>query len=172
MKKYELKVAYKSGEVDEMYTRLTGKGWETEATTPEEALREMKENDPETFEQLEKYKDQIERYWVEEITEEPIYISFEAGESRYSDRCVNYLISPDGGIYAEIEIPEEIDEMYDEYGNHPAEIEEYGYLDLKDAILREYKGNKQLEFFWDGREDRLSKWARVNAKVHTEIDED
>ena len=171
-KQYELMIKYKSGEVDEMYTRLTGKGWETEAATPEEALKEMRANDPETFEQIEANSDAIERYWVEEITEEPIHISFEAGESRYSDRGVNYMTSPDGKIYAEVEIPEEIEEMYDEYGNHPAEIEEYGYLNLKDAILREYKGSKQLAFFWDGQEDRLSKWAKVNADVHTEIEDD
>ena len=64
MKTYELKIKYPSGEVDDYYTRLTGKGWETEAETPEEVLTEMRETDPETFRDLD---DNQREYWVERI---------------------------------------------------------------------------------------------------------
>ena len=171
-KQYELMIKYKSGEVDEMYTRLTGKGWETEAATPEEALQEMKENDPETFEQIEANSDAIERYWVEEITEEPISLSFEAGDGRHFEGGVNYMISEAGKIYAEIAIPNEITDQWDEYGNHPAELEDYGYLDLKEAILSQYKGSRPIRFWYDGQEDKLDKCARTGGEVYTEIEED
>lgn len=66
MKAYELKIKYQNGEVDDYYTRLTGKGWETDAETPEEALEEMKKIDPETFEQM---AGTVDEYWAEEIYE-------------------------------------------------------------------------------------------------------
>lgn len=54
MKKYELVIKYKNGEVDKYYSRLTGDYWQTEEETVEDALVEMRLVDPETFESIEK----------------------------------------------------------------------------------------------------------------------
>lgn len=69
MKMWELKIEYANGEVDDMYQRLTGHGWETTATDPEAVLDEMRSVDPDTFDQLEACQEEgtVVRYWAEEI---------------------------------------------------------------------------------------------------------
>jgi len=66
MKQFELKIEYRNGEVDDYYTRLTGKGWESFATNADAALEEMKENDQDTFADLDQ-NDNVVTYWAEEI---------------------------------------------------------------------------------------------------------
>lgn len=71
MKQFELVIKYSNGEIDRYYTRLNGgKGWETNLTDCEAVLEEMREIDPETFQDLD---ENGREYWAEEIpnTERP-----------------------------------------------------------------------------------------------------
>lgn len=81
MKTFELRIKYNSGEIDDYYTRLTGKGWETDAETAEEALQEMKENDPETFESM---SENVESFWAEEIQPKHKTIRFRTSTDKAS----------------------------------------------------------------------------------------
>lgn len=73
MKKYELVIKYKNGEVDKYYSRLTGDYWKTEEETAEDALVEMRLVDPETFESIEN-STTIESVYVVEVKDTEISV--------------------------------------------------------------------------------------------------
>ena len=85
-------------------------------------------------------------------------IQFEAGTSRHSDAGVNYLMGEVDGIilYAECVVPD-------------GASEDYGYLDLKDDILRqaveEGIDTRTLNFQYDGQESKLAEDARANCEI-------
>lgn len=87
-----------------------------------------------------------------------IKITFEAGTSRNGDHGVNYMMPAPGAdspeLYAEIPVPEGADE-------------EYGYLTLKDEIIRQAVAQNidpaTLAFWYDGQENLLSSAARATA---------
>lgn len=85
-------------------------------------------------------------------------IQFEAGTSRHSNDSVNFLMGEIDGtvLYAECIVPE-------------GASDDYGYLDLKDDILRQAIDNgidtRTLEFQYDGQESLLAEDARVNCEV-------
>ena len=85
-------------------------------------------------------------------------IQFEAGTSRHSNDGVNFLMGEVDGIilYAECVVPD-------------GASEDYGYLDLKDDILRQATeegiDTRQLEFWYDGQEAKLADDARANCEV-------
>lgn len=64
--KYELVLHYSGGN-DYYYSRLTGGDyWESDKTSEEEVLEEMKANDPQTFEDIANNQNVID-YWVEKV---------------------------------------------------------------------------------------------------------
>lgn len=63
--KYELVLHYSGGN-DYYYSRLTGGYWESDKTSEEEVLEEMKENDPQTFEDIANNPNVI-YCWVEKV---------------------------------------------------------------------------------------------------------
>ena len=89
------------------------------------------------------------------MTKKQLEINFEAGESRYGDYGVNFMISmPGKELYAECRWPE-------------GTKDDYGYMALKAEIIRQAKEQgiapEQLKFWYDGQEDYLSADARVEG---------
>ena len=84
-------------------------------------------------------------------------ISFEAGEGRNFQGAVNYMKSKDGTVYAEVAVPD-------------GASDDYGYLTMKQAILKQYTGKDTLSFWYDGQEQNLEPDASADAKVYLEIE--
>ena len=112
----------------------------------------------ETVESKQGYIKKLIRMDIERSNAAMTQIQFEAGISRHSDDGVNYLMGEIEGItlYAECIVPEVCSE-------------DYGYLDLKEDILRQAIENgidtRTLEFQYDGQESLLAEDARVNCEV-------
>ena len=72
-----------------------------------------------------------------------INVEFSGGPGRNVNAAVNYMLAEVDGIelYAEMEIPED------------ADMDEYGYNELKDEIIAQAKENgidvSLLKFWWD-----------------------
>lgn len=82
---------------------------------------------------------------------------FYGGEGRHFPGGVNYLISNDHSIYAEVAVPE-------------GASEDYGYLDMKGAILHELeKKGIALDIEWPYEED-LPEVADPDCEVFVDID--
>lgn len=92
----------------------------------------------------------------------PIRINFEAGTSRSGSHAVNFMMPAPGAnspdLYAEIPVPEGAEE-------------DYGYLTLKQEILRQASAQnipaEALSFWYDGQEDLLSPAARAGQRAKT-----
>lgn len=90
----------------------------------------------------------------------PIRINFEAGFSRNDAYVVNFMVPAPGAnspdLYAEIPVPEGAEE-------------DYGYLALKQDILRQASAQnipvEALSFWYDGQEDLLSPAARAGLRA-------
>lgn len=85
-------------------------------------------------------------------------ITFYAGEGRNFQGGVNYMVSEDGRIYAECLVPE-------------GASDDYGYLTMKAAILKQVSG-EGLEFWYDGQEHLLDSDASADCEVYTDIEAD
>ncbi len=123
-----------------------------------------KNTDADILEQLENVKSKqgyikkLIRYDLERRNITMTRIQFEAGISRHSNDGVNFLMGEIDGfvLYAECIVPE-------------GASDDYGYLDLKDDILRqaieEGIDTRQLDFWYDGQESTLADDARANCEV-------
>ncbi len=90
-----------------------------------------------------------EEYWSTTI---PVH--FFAGEGRkYAD--VNYLLSDDGKLYAEVEYPE-------------GASDDYGYLTMVRALKDHSFG---YSFQYDGQESNLADDAAADCEVYVEVDD-
>lgn len=83
-------------------------------------------------------------------------IQFEAGTSLHGDYGVNFLMSDNVVLYAEIAVPD-------------GASDDYGYLTLKDAILQQAAAAgipaDSLEFWYDGQEQYLEADAAAKGEV-------
>ena len=89
-----------------------------------------------------------------------IEVGFQLGDGCEYNGGVNYMLSEDGNLYAEVLLPDE-------------EVkEDYGYMALKDAILKIAKENgvptEDLVFWYDGQEQYLSDDARLEVEVKSD----
>lgn len=86
-------------------------------------------------------------------------MQFFGGEGRRF-KSVNYMICKDGdvSIYAEVEVPENASE-------------DYGYLTMKDEIIRRLPEDvaKSIEWFYDD-DSRLEEDAKADCDVFVDID--
>ena len=83
-------------------------------------------------------------------------VQFSAGEGRHFNDSVNYLMSTDGSIYAEIQVPENASE-------------DYGYLTMKRAILERIP-HADIVWFYDAKNEALLESdADVDAEVYLDI---
>lgn len=89
-----------------------------------------------------------------------IRINFEAGTSRNGSHAINFMTPAPGAnspdLYAEIPVPDGAEE-------------DYGYLTLKQEILRQAAAQnipaEALSFWYDGQEDLLSPAARAGQRA-------
>ncbi len=103
---------------------------------------------------IEDDKDATDDLW-EEYWGNLIDVQFLAGEGR-KYHSVNYLISDDGKLYAEVEVPE-------------GASEDYGYLTMVRALKDKSVGYR---FWYDGQESCLEDDAAADCEVYVEVDEE
>lgn len=84
-------------------------------------------------------------------------VTFEAGTGLHYEDCVNFMLTADRKVYAEVEVPE-------------GASEDYGYMELKKAITENYTGSEPLEFWYDGQENQLSADAYVACDVYLDAE--
>lgn len=89
-----------------------------------------------------------------------IEVGFQLGDGCEYNGGVNYMLSEDGNLYAEVLLPgEEVKE-------------DYGYMALKNAILKLAEENgvptEDLVFWYDGQEQYLSDDARLEVEVKSD----
>ena len=84
-------------------------------------------------------------------------IMIEAGTGRQFDGEVNYMLTADRKVYAEVEVPENASE-------------DYGYMAMKNAIAEAYTGTEPLEFWYDGCENRLNPDAYIACGVYLDAE--
>ena len=82
-------------------------------------------------------------------------VTFEAGTGLHYEDCVNFMLTADRKVYAEVAVPEDASE-------------DYGYMAMKNAIAEAYAGTEPLEFWYDGQEDKLSSDASADCEVYVE----
>lgn len=86
-------------------------------------------------------------------------IKFEAGTGNHFPGSVNFLISEDRSLYAECSVPE-------------GASDDYGYLEMKDALIDAVKAAggdpDELEFWYDGQEQYLAADAAAICEVYVE----
>lgn len=80
-------------------------------------------------------------------------VQFCAGEGRKFDG-VNYLLSKDGKLYAEVKVPE-------------GASDDYGYLTMVRALKDHSVGYR---FWYDGQEDNLADDADADCEVYVEVE--
>lgn len=96
---------------------------------------------------------------------EIIKLSFECGEGRHFSAGVNYLVGEgvSVSIYAEVQVPD-------------GASDDYGYLAMKEAILREIAENGvsvKIDFPYDGKEQYLAPDASEGEDdVYTDVYEE
>ena len=93
------------------------------------------------------------------MKKETMNVKFEAGEGREVNGGVNYMLTADGTVYAEVPVDD-------------GAAEDYGYMALKKAIQNVWHGEQELCFLYDGQEEHLSKEAFADAKVYLHDDQD
>ncbi len=88
-------------------------------------------------------------------------VQFMAGEGRNFQGGVNYLVSDDGRIYAEVKVPEDASD-------------DYGYLTMAYAIQEKADqiglDLNDYEFWYDGQEDSLEADADAECEVYLEVE--
>ncbi len=82
-------------------------------------------------------------------------IQFLAGEGRHLQGSVNYLISDDGLVYAEVQVPE-------------GASEDYGYLTMVKALGAAKAAG--YTFWYDGQEANLEADADADCEVYTDVE--
>ena len=126
------------------------------------SLKFSRNTDPDIIEQLDS-QNSIQGYIKSLIRadikkgEAKMKVQFEAGISRHSSECVNYLIClEDEQLYAETVVPDNASD-------------DYGYLALKQEIIRQATeagiNPDSLEFWYDGQEDKLEPDAKADCLV-------
>lgn len=115
-----------------------------------------------------------EAYWQGKYTDAPkavvkedvekIKIQFESGTGKHFPGGVNLLIAgPDADvtIYAECPVPDKCSD-------------DYGYLTMKNAIIKAFKkaggDPEQLSFWYDGQEKYLDPDAAADCEVYVDVD--
>ena len=83
-------------------------------------------------------------------------VNFEAGTGRFGPEPVNFMVCIGHHLYAEIVVPD-------------GASDDYGYLNLKDEIIKQAAADgipeKDLKFWYDGQEQFLAQDACVEARV-------
>lgn len=109
---------------------------------------------------LEKRKEMLEKVMKADMTFTTKEMHFLGGDGRHFIGGVNYIISDDKTIYSECPVP-------------PGASEEYGYLTMKNAIIREMQARglsaNALEWFYDD-DSKLDPDASADCEVFVDID--